>query len=482
MSIVGIAPAQTGPTRSRIGFVGAIALCALISGPTLNQSRPALKAPAFVTSQNGVLKLALEAAPGKITLDGKTYPGELYNDAYIPPVLRVKPGDKVFLHLADRLPEMTNLHLHGMNLSPNGNSDNVFIHVLPGTSFDYEFDIPVDLEQHPGLFWYHPHAHGFTNQQIIGGMSGGIIVEGAEKLFPFLQKLPERVLLVKHIPQPDKSEVVSVNGQIDPAISIRPGEAQFWRIGNIGADIFLDLQISGMAFYVVATDGHWLSHPTKMDSVFLGPGARVEAVVIGGAPGEHAFISKSFREDAEQPLTPERWLATVAVGGAPAEDAAAAESRVAGEKINGPRWIEAIRKSPIANRRTLTFTRNEARTQFFINGKMFDEARTDTVVKLGDTEEWTILNEDDQLHNFHIHQTNFLVTEINGVPQKADSLRDTITLPIGQPGKPGVVKVIIPFTDPTIVGRFVYHCHVVKHEDKGMMGTIEVRRSAIPTD
>jgi FtsP/CotA-like multicopper oxidase with cupredoxin domain len=466
----------------RLRFLAALAGCAAMFGPAPSQTRPALKEPASVASEDGVLRVTLDAAPGKITLDGKTYPGEFYNDAYIPPVLRVKSGDKVFLHLANHLPKLTNLHMHGMNLSPNGNSDNIFIHILPGTSFDYECDIPVDLEQHPGLFWYHPHAHGFTNEQIIGGMSGGIIVEGAEKLFPFLENLPERVLLVKHIPRPDKSEVVSINGQINPSISIRPGEAQFWRIGNIGADSFLDLQISGMAFYVVATDGHWLSHPTKLDSMFLGPGARVEAVVIGGAPGVHPFISKPFREDNEQPLTPERRLATVSVEGAPAGDATAAEARVAAEKINGPRWIEAIRKSPIANRRTFTFTRNEARTQFFINGKMFDEARTDTVVKLGDTEEWTIRNEDDELHNFHFHQTNFLVTEINGVPRNADSLRDTITLPIGLPGKTGMVKLIIPFTDPTIVGRFVYHCHVVKHEDKGMMGTIEVRRHASLTE
>ncbi len=105
---------------------------------------------------------------------------------------------------------------------------------------------------------------------------------------------------------------------------------------------------------------------------------------------------------------------------------------------------------------------------------MFDENRTDAIVKLGETEEWTLLNADDQLHNFHIHQTNFLVTEINGVKQQQDSLHDTYTLPIGSADKPSSVKVVIPFTDPTIVGRFVYHCHISKHEDKGMMATIEV--------
>ena len=107
---------------------------------------------------------------------------------------------------------------------------------------------------------------------------------------------------------------------------------------------------------------------------------------------------------------------------------------------------------------------------------MFYESRTDIVAKLGTTEEWTLVNEDDQIHNFHIHQTMFLVTEIDGVPRQEDSLFDTYTLPERRPDKPSVVKVIISFTDPLIVGRFVFHCHVLKHEDKGMMGTIEVVR------
>jgi FtsP/CotA-like multicopper oxidase with cupredoxin domain len=97
-------------------------------------------------------------------------------------------------------------------------------------------------------------------------------------------------------------------------------------------------------------------------------------------------------------------------------------------------------------------------------------------VKLGDTEEWTILNKDSQYHDFHIHQTGFLVTEVNGAPTDFDGLRDTFSVPPQRDGKPGEAKLIIPFTNPKIVGRFVFHCHVVKHEDKGMMMTVEVMR------
>jgi FtsP/CotA-like multicopper oxidase with cupredoxin domain len=107
----------------------------------------------------------------------------------------------------------------------------------------------------------------------------------------------------------------------------------------------------------------------------------------------------------------------------------------------------------------------------FIDGKQFDVNRTDTRVRLGAIEEWTIRNTSDELHTFHIHQGPFQLTEINGIPQPADDHRDIVDVPIR-----GEVKVIIPFTNPLIVGRFVYHCHILAHEDKGMMATIEVAR------
>jgi FtsP/CotA-like multicopper oxidase with cupredoxin domain len=109
-----------------------------------------------------------------------------------------------------------------------------------------------------------------------------------------------------------------------------------------------------------------------------------------------------------------------------------------------------------------------------IDGHVMEEDRVDQTVKLGDTEEWTVVNTDQQYHSFHIHQTAFLVTEVNGVHQDEASLRDTFSLPPATAARPGVLKVVIPFTDPVIVGRFVYHCHAVDHEDKGMMGVIEV--------
>ena len=159
-----------------------------------------------------------------------------------------------------------------------------------------------------------------------------------------------------------------------------------------------------------------------------------------------------------------------------ATDVAAAEAKVSTQHVNGSLYVDMVRSSPITRQRTFAFSVNPEKTSFFINDQVFDENRTDVTVKLGDTEEWTILNKDSQYHDFHIHQTGFLVTEVNGAPTDFDGLRDTFSVPPARNGKPGEAKLIIPFTNPEIVGRFVFHCHVVKHEDKGMMMAVEVVR------
>jgi suppressor of ftsI len=159
----------------------------------------------------------------------------LYNGSYLPPLLRARTGDLLRVTFRNNLPnEPSNLHFHGMSVSPKGNSDNVFVHVHPGKEFKYEVNIPAGGRQGPGLFWYHPHAHGFVLKQLMGGMSGGLVIDGLDEVFPILQGLPERFLFIKHIDLNER-EVISINGQINPAIRIKPGEIQFWRLGHIGA-------------------------------------------------------------------------------------------------------------------------------------------------------------------------------------------------------------------------------------------------------
>jgi FtsP/CotA-like multicopper oxidase with cupredoxin domain len=456
---------------AHVVLLSVVIVCSYSCTPRDDAGQPFVN-PVTLVSRDGKLHVDLVAAPASYTIGGHQFEGMLYNGQYMPPVWRVRAGDILTVTLHNRLSEETNLHFHGLNVSPLNNGDNVFLHVAPAQTFTYQIKIP---EKHIGLFWFHPHMHGDVDRQIIGGMSGGIVVQGSDRLYPFLKGLTERVLLLKHHPigRADYDELVTVNGIVAPTIAIRPGEAQFWQIGNIGADRFLRVKIDGMPFYLLGRDGYFVPRPIRMEEVILGPGQRFLAIVVGGQAGRYAFKSAAFKFDERQPPLPEVNLGTVVSQG-PTADIAATEARVSTQRVNGPLSVDVVRSSPIARQRAFAFSVNPQKTSFFINDQVFGENRTDVTVKLGDTEEWTIINKDSQYHDFHIHQTGFLVTEVNGAPTDFDGLRDTFSVPPQRDGKPGEAKLIIPFTNPEIVGRFVFHCHVVKHEDKGMMMTVEL--------
>ena len=173
---------------------------------------------------------------------------------------------------------------------------------------------------------------------------------------------------------------------------------------------------------------------------------------------------------------PEVQLATLDISGAPV-DSAALQARLlrpadSPDTIgNTPAEVAAL---PITRRRVVTFSETADGNTFFIDGRQYDPGRDDITVTLGDVEEWTLRNVSGERHVFHIHQLDFLVTTVNGQPVPPDSLNDVIDLPYAQNGVAGEVKVIIPFTDPIMVGRFVFHCHIVGHEDAGMMANLVV--------
>jgi FtsP/CotA-like multicopper oxidase with cupredoxin domain len=472
-----LATAGTATVAARIVGAGATLVGArtgLAAAPVATAPAPnALIQPSAIRSQGGVLKTVITAAAGPVELGEFTLPGLLYNGSYIPPVLRCRLGDTLRITLKNALPDQpTNLHFHGMSVSPEGNSDNVFIHVHPGEQFDYEVHVPATGRQGPGFFWFHPHAHGLVDKQVLGGMSGALVVDGFERLFPIVGDMPERFLLLKHAEAGEGNEVISINGQVQPVIDMRPGEAQFWRIGNIGAEMFFKLRIDGVRLYALATDGHPLSRPHPVGELFLGPGERIDLLALAPEPGVYGIHTVSFQNQAWKAPRPAEKLATISCQGP--DQHRHGEADILRQRVQADRWIDTVRSSAIARRRTLVYSRNAARTVFMINGRVMDEHRVDEVARLGDTEEWTVINTDQQYHNFHIHQTPFLVTEINGVPRDEDSMHDTFSMLPATADRPSTLKVVIPFTDPVIVGKFVYHCHAADHEDKGMMGIIEV--------
>ena len=439
------------------------------------------EAYATVHSTGGVLETTLTAANSPITLGGKTFSSMVYNGRYLPPVLRLQRGDSLKLHLINRLQkkdEVTNLHYHGTSVSPKAPSDDVFLHVQPGESYNYRVYFPPDHDR--GLFWYHPHPHGESEDQVLGGMSGVLVVEGLlEGLYPWIEGVPERILMLKALELPGAKDgdphTKNINGELDATFRIRPGELQFWRIANIAADAYFNLRIDGHRVWLLANDANALRRPMLVDSLFLPPGARAEVLVQAGRPGRYPIRHLLVNTGPAGDPNPAVGLGALVSEGDPVDRSAIVARLSQMEEVaEAAADIDSLRAGPITRHRTFVFSETADGDTFFINKKQFDPNRVDTQVDIGDVEEWTIENRSGEFHAFHIHQTDFLVTEINGVPQPAQGLHDTVNLPYAVNGRPGVVKIIIPFADEHIAGRFVYHCHILEHEDGGMMQVIQV--------
>jgi FtsP/CotA-like multicopper oxidase with cupredoxin domain len=418
-------------------------------------------------SDHGVLDVTLRAAEGKVHVGELELDGATYNGQYAGPVLRLRPGDLLRVRLVNALSQPTNLHFHGMRTSPLGNSDNVHLSVAPGETFTYEVRIPPT--QPPGLYWYHSHLHGVSEHQVMAGLSGALIVEG---LVP--AGITERLLVLKDMVFDDDTGnatiddelhgiVQSVNGRADSSFAIRPGETQFWRFSNQSANRIFHIAVPGHRFRVIAADGEAIVGERTEDVLDIMPAGRIEVLLEGGAPGSYALLSKGTMTGTGAARAPDRGLGHLVVAGE-----AAVPSDVA---ATAP--PPALRGVAVAASRTFVFSQTTTlkanEQKFFIDGRLFDARRVDVRVPLGNVEEWTIRNDSDDLHVFHIHQLGFQVVEVNHVAVPFAGRIDTVRVP-----ERGEVKLRLAFTDPLIVGRFMFHCHVLKHEDKGMMAQIEV--------
>ena len=449
----------------------------------------------------------------------------------------------------------TNLHFHGLMLPPVCHQDDVLKTLIqPGdAAFEYRFQIPSDTP--PGLYWYHPHPHGFTSTQVRGGASGALIVEGIEKRNPLLSGLPERVLVIRDqdLLHPDAEPVktdsmpapqvlrdaegdvmnmgfdggrpakdLSLNfvpvafPEYKPAvIPVRAGERQFWRVLNAAAITYLDLQlvVGGVPqmLGVAALDGVplgerggdasqtilWQSHLT------IPPAGRVEFVVKSLSQGVKAeFVTRRVDTGPAGENDPTRPLATLLVTAGAEEPhthlplnqnaAASTEAKSAANEKGSSQspeiaWLGDAR--PVRTRK-LYFSEVAERpddpsspTKFYITvdgekPELFDPnaGAPNIIVHQGEVEDWIVENRTRELHAFHIHQIHFLLVEWNGVPLDEPYLRDTVNVAYwdGQSKDYPGVKLRMDFRDKRLMGTFPYHCHLLEHEDGGMMGTVQV--------
>jgi suppressor of ftsI len=435
--------------------------------------------PPIIESAGGILRATLTVAPTEVIVAGKIVTTTVYNGLYMPPVLKVQPGETIRLRLINgrKSPLPTNVHYHGLGVSPKGNGDNVFIEVDPGAP-PFHYNIPIPNDHPQGLFWYHPHFHPDVNSAIAGGLSGGLII--GDILAPLgaeYQGLTERIMLLKDlkldengqpVPDPDPAgpTIRTINGLFQPQIEIAPGELQFWRIGNIGANIYYKLRFDEkVPFYIIGIDGNLQNQIIETRELLIPPASRYEVLVRGPHTGKYRLHAEAFNTGPAGDSYPHQLLATLVSRGHEVDP-------IPLPSVFPP--VTDLSELPLDFTRKVVFNDTDDPDVFVIDHKVYDHDRIDQVVKLGDLEEWTVQNKSQELHVFHIHQTDFQVTEINGVRQPFTGYQDTVTLPIATTKGPGEIKIRIPFTNPLIVGKFVYHCHIVQHADKGMMANIEV--------
>jgi FtsP/CotA-like multicopper oxidase with cupredoxin domain len=514
--------------------------------------------PLDLFSQNQVLNVDLSLNNG---VDSLGYTHDCFNysaddgSTIEAPTLRLNPGDTLNLNLSNQLDlpskypanakmkhamhmgpmtmgpttkspdtscnggtvtqNTTNLHFHGLNIPPVCHQDDVVNTLIQPTDPTFPYQIQIPQNEPPGLYWYHPHPHGFTTNQVNGGASGAIIVSGIENVKPQVAGLTEQVLILRQqflnpgswLPGPYQmtlnfQTIVTPGLTNFPRIVVDPGEKQFWRVLNSSTQAFLDLQILSndlpQNLELISIDAVPVSGDPQVTDILLPPAGRAEFVMTGPPEGADAiFVNLGFDTGPVGNPNPAQLFATI-ITSADANKRAKKNGNKSKVRIPAKYRIPAAKPPTtvvprFANLATVkpTTTRNlyfseategtNGPTNYYLTvagqtPKIFDPSLPPAIVtNVGAVEQWTIENHSSEEHAFHMHQIHFLVTAINGIALQTPIMQDTVNVGYWDGTQPyPSVTVLMDFRDPEIAGLFVYHCHVLDHEDGGMMAEIQV--------
>ena len=502
--------------------------------------------PAGLRSRGGELHVTLTI---RSATDGQGHTRYCYLDpeGHQAPTLRVRPGDTLHLRLLNRIStttapagaaapgtpcaggamsaSATNLHFHGLSIPPVCHQDETLRTLVQPGEPPFEYRLRIAPDQPPGLYWYHPHVHGFSEQHLLGGASGAIVVEGIERILPELSNLPERILVVRDEWMPDTAAAatgsprptkqLSINyvpvrypGYVPARLEMRAGAHELWRVLNASADTYLLLfvEFAGkrQLLGLVARDGVPVAlgraaapeRVRESTTVFMPPGARAEFILRApDAPAsgrlmtgyvnrgaDEAPVSRPGATAAQLPdQDPTRPLLAIAVSSAaaPPSPPPVPAAAVASRRAVSLAAMRAVRS------RKLYFSEASSPgggTDFFITEEghtptVYDPLRVhaDITVRQGDVEDWEIENRSREVHTFHVHQLHFLVVARSPQPVTEPDLLDTVDLPAWRGAGPyPSVTLRMDFRSRSIVGLFPYHCHIAQHLDGGMMGTVRV--------
>ncbi|MBI1349480.1 MAG: multicopper oxidase domain-containing protein [Actinomycetales bacterium] len=435
-------------------------------------------------SHSGQVSVTLTAAETQLSYDGVTRWAMTYNGQATGPTIRVHPGDTMTITVVNHLSKPTSLHTHGLHVSPD--QDNVFLTVEPGQSRTYRYDIPMD--QQAGTYWYHPHVHHLTAEQVASGLSGAIIVEDATDT-SLARTTTDRVLVINDPPltrsnpwtadEATTSGMGSMmggdammgngsgvdmmtamlgrsgprlltNGRDGVALTDSGGTLERVHVVNATASSQLRLAYDGARMLRLSTTGGRLPTPEEVSSVDLAPGERTELVLVPGSNGGALTAQRLSNEGSGGVVTNPELIATVAAD--------------AGTNVSAlPRTMKADSRDLFASDATVARTRTitlDGHMNPTIDGVPFDPNTVNLEAKLGTVEEWTIVSNSPMAHPIHLHTWPFQI-------QGQQGWTDMVTVPAY-----GTHVIRVVFDD--FAGTTVLHCHILDHEDTGMMNVIRV--------
>jgi FtsP/CotA-like multicopper oxidase with cupredoxin domain len=424
-----------------------------------------------------------------------------------------------------------NMHYHGTNTTPACHGDQV-IHTIINSGETFKYSLAFPANEPPGLYWYHPHVHGIADGAVLGGASGAIIVEGIGAFQPAVVGLPERVLVLRDqnvagapAESPSNSGPGSIPGW-DVSVNYVPiafntatqtegppaiiqmeagGEKEFWRVCNCASDTIYDLQVQfdGVPQTIQLTgldgvptgsqDGTRQGKLIPVTDILIPPAGRAEFIVTGpGSTVKNAsLVTLNINTGPIGDNDPTRTLATIQTM------SSEPNLRIVSSPppSTWPQRFEGLDQAPVTAKRTIYFSEvlsdpnNPASpTNFFITVDgatpvLFDANNPPAITTTqGSVEDWTIQNRTGENHEFHQHQIHFEVIAINGAPTNAAQKQffDMYQVPFwsGSGAFPSFTGRM-DFRGPDI-GDFVYHCHILAHEDGGMMAIIRVLPESEP--
>lgn len=437
--------------------------------------------PEILRSSNGKLTVDLVAGYTEVSIGGLRARLKTYNGTTPGPTLMVKPGDVITVNFTNNLGEMTNLHMHGFHVSPSGNSDNVFVEIANGETFTYQYTLSED---HPaGPFWYHPHHHGMAADQVFAGLYGAVIVEDLTDI----PATEERVLVVSDISlQTDgnvsganmmskmmgrEGDILLLNGQVQPSYLSEKNAAERWRIVNSCTSRYLKLTIPGGEATLLGMDSGRYASPEKVTEFTLAPGNRADLMVRFGTEALTLSYTTVPHPDSMGMGGSTQTYTNYPLATFNTSNSSAAAVPAVPAQNPGP----DLRGKNVATGRSFTLNMpamggmggmGNMNGGFTINGEAFNMDVINTSVTLGTIEEWKIINATTMDHPFHLHVWPMQILSIGGQTISGIQYQDVVNVPAQSHS---VVRIHFDEFE----GNAVYHCHILDHEDQGMMGIIE---------